>query len=93
MNHINASGNDIPDPIESFDQLTKTNVVNKKILENLLKYQFEKPSPVQMQVIPILLNVRKKERKKKLNIIVMNKNNYIFILRKESQRDGKRSDG
>ena len=74
VNHINASGNDIPDPIESFDQLTKTNVVNKKILENLLKYQFEKPSPVQMQVIPILLNVRKKERKKKLNII-MNKNN------------------
>ena len=73
MNHINVNGNDIPDPIESFEQLRPvtespdaknslaqdyTQQIPKKIFENLLGYKFEKPSPVQMQAIPVLLNVK-----------------------------------
>ena len=75
VNHINVNGNDIPDPIESFEQLRPvtpespdaknslaqdyTQLIPKKIFENLLGYKFEKPSPVQMQAIPVLLNVNR----------------------------------
>lgn len=74
VNHINVNGNDIPDPVESFEQLRPaqaesqkedsplapdyTQQIPKKIFENLLGYKFEKPSPVQMQAIPVLLNSR-----------------------------------
>ena len=62
MNSINVNGNDVPDPIEDFVQLkTKTMWADEQIpatlIDNLLAYKYARPSPVQMQAIPTMLNV------------------------------------
>ena len=63
LNHININGNDIPDPIEDFNELkTHNEWADEKIPEilvkNLLGFNFPEPTPVQMQSIPVMLNVR-----------------------------------
>lgn len=69
--HINVNGEDIPDPIESLDQLFadcadddrfykayQLRRCPKQLLENFKSYAFHELTPVQMQAIPIMLNVR-----------------------------------
>lgn len=55
-NHINVKGDmDKEKPIESFEELFTKFSINETLKKNLLKLNYEKPSPVQMQVIPLIL--------------------------------------
>lgn len=66
------NGEDIPDPIESLTQLyadcendeafaklyhQTMKKCPKQLLENFKSYKFQELTPVQMQVIPVMLNV------------------------------------
>lgn len=65
--HINVNGNDIPNPVESLDQLYNESEFkkifddlhehSKVLMENLSSYKFDELTPIQMQVIPSMLNV------------------------------------
>lgn len=70
MMHINVNGDDIPDPIENlsqlyadcenddeFHKLYQMRRCPKQLLENFKGYKFKELTPVQMQVLPIMLNV------------------------------------
>jgi len=53
------NGDDIQDPFESFDQLFEKykELIPEIIKNNLISYNFPEPTPIQMQSIPIMLNV------------------------------------
>lgn len=68
--HINVRGEDVPDPVESLTQLYADcendttfraaydlSRCPKQLLANLKAYTFQDLTPVQMQVMPIMLNV------------------------------------
>ncbi len=55
INQINVFGEDIPDPIERFDQLKK---IPAELINNLGMFKFKQPTAVQMQAIPVMLNQR-----------------------------------
>lgn len=67
LHHINVNGNDVPNPIETLDQLYNENDFkkifdelqehSKELVENLSSYKFDELTPIQMQVIPAMLNV------------------------------------
>jgi superfamily II DNA/RNA helicase len=65
VHHINVNGDDVPYPIETFSELinevgfsklTKLEYP-KQLVENLKPYKYEELTAVQMQAIPIMLNV------------------------------------
>jgi ATP-dependent RNA helicase DDX52/ROK1 len=63
-NKIEIRGEDVPYPIETFEQLAAKKNENefdikipKTLVKNIASFNYKKPTPVQMQVIPILLNV------------------------------------
>jgi ATP-dependent RNA helicase DDX52/ROK1 len=63
LNRININGNDVPDPIESFEQLKTQKqwadeTIPDKIVENFLSFGFSQPTPVQMQSMPVMLSNR-----------------------------------
>ena len=63
LHHINVNGEDIPQPIESFDQLEEFQDENKQklsqaLIDNLAGYNFSELTPVQMQAISVMLNNR-----------------------------------
>ena len=55
---IHVSGTDIPDPLTSFDQLSRHNRVHNSLLRNVREAGYESPTPIQAQAIPILLGGR-----------------------------------
>lgn len=67
LHHINVNGNDVPNPIETLEQLYNENYFkkifdelhshSKELVENLSSYKFDELTPIQMQVIPTMLNV------------------------------------
>lgn len=62
LNNININGDDVPDPLENFQHLrtqkTWTNLaIPDTLINNLLSYGFNEPTPVQMQSVPAMLNV------------------------------------
>lgn len=54
---INVSGSDSPAPLSSFDDLDQFNAP-EYLLSNIDQLQFNDPTPVQMQSIPIILGKR-----------------------------------
>jgi ATP-dependent RNA helicase DDX52/ROK1 len=56
--HIKVNGTDVPFVINSFGTLAHKYHINSKLMENLAEMGFKKPTPVQMQVIPSLLEDR-----------------------------------
>ena len=67
VHHINVNGEDVPYPIETFGELInesefKKNYPNldypKQLIENLKPYKYEELTAIQMQAIPVMLNVR-----------------------------------
>ena len=54
---IHVDGTDIPDPVTQFEQLRERYGIHARLLVNLSKAGFETPTPVQMQAIPIMLEV------------------------------------
>jgi ATP-dependent RNA helicase DDX46/PRP5 len=51
---IKLRGKDIPKPIKNWAQCG----VSKKVMECLKKHNFEKPTPIQAQAIPIIMSGR-----------------------------------
>ena len=55
---IHVIGEDIPDPIDSFEQMKELYDLDDVFMENLEKAHFKKPTPVQMQAIPLMMDRR-----------------------------------
>ncbi|GAO50710.1 hypothetical protein G7K_4831-t1 [Saitoella complicata NRRL Y-17804] len=57
-NRIKVTGTDVPYPFASFSDLLSRFELRSFLKRNLDKYNFNKPTPIQMQAIPILLHKR-----------------------------------
>jgi ATP-dependent RNA helicase DDX52/ROK1 len=55
---IKIEGEDCPYPVSNFTKMKKRYDIPDTLLNNMLKSEFQKPTPVQMQSVPILLNDR-----------------------------------
>lgn len=73
MNHINISGENVPNPIQDFDELTTQYGVSSNLVENIKNCGYSTPTPIQMQAVPAMLKVKHPSEK----IFVFNN---IFIL-------------
>lgn len=58
VHQIHVEGSDIPYPIENFSQLEADYGLNPAISDNLKELGYSSPTPVQMQVIPVMLHER-----------------------------------
>lgn len=54
----NITGEDIPLPIGSFEDLISRFSLDKRLLNNLIENHFTEPTPIQCEAIPICLNGR-----------------------------------
>uniref|UniRef100_A0A1A9X027 Probable ATP-dependent RNA helicase DDX52 n=1 Tax=Glossina brevipalpis TaxID=37001 RepID=A0A1A9X027_9MUSC len=57
-NQITVLGKNIAPPFTTFDELHTTFGVSKNLVKNLMNYNYTKPTPIQMQAIPIMLKGR-----------------------------------
>ena len=55
--HIRVYGSDIPEPFEKFEQLREEYNMHQQIVTNLYEAGFKKPTPIQMQAVPVMLQV------------------------------------
>ncbi|GJJ73878.1 ATP-dependent RNA helicase DDX52/ROK1 [Entomortierella parvispora] len=55
---IRVYGTDIPNPFKSFDGLAKQYQLDPYLQRNILGSGFKKPTPIQMQAIPVILHGR-----------------------------------
>lgn len=54
--HINVKGSvEKIKPIESFDELFQRYPLHDQLVENIKNFKYSKPTPVQMQVLPLFL--------------------------------------
>ncbi|XP_042910700.1 probable ATP-dependent RNA helicase DDX52 [Parasteatoda tepidariorum] len=58
VNKIYVVGDDVPDPMEAFDQLISDYDVSPLLLENIMKLNYSKPTPIQMQAVPLMIHNR-----------------------------------
>lgn len=54
---IRVYGTDIPNPFKSFDGLAKQYQLEQYLQRNITASGFKKPTPIQMQAIPVILHV------------------------------------
>lgn len=58
-NSISVLGKDVPAPITNFEELSSSEYkLLPRLQENLMSYGFDKPTPIQMQALPVLLKNR-----------------------------------
>ncbi|XP_065219051.1 probable ATP-dependent RNA helicase DDX52 isoform X2 [Planococcus citri] len=55
LNHINISGENIPNPIQNFDELADQYDVSTNLIQNVKNCGYSSPTPIQMQAIPVML--------------------------------------
>lgn len=74
------NGDDIPEPIETFNQLFDTyKQIPDKLKSNLVSYNFAEPTPIQMQAIPIMLSVTAYYYINHINIYKFDNLLFLFI--------------
>ena len=56
-NNIHVYGSDAPEPVETFEQLREDYNVHQQIVTNLFNAGFRRPTPIQMQAVPVMLQV------------------------------------
>ena len=57
IHKINVKGTDVPDPIATFEDMKDKLGFNAILLDNLKnKLEFQRPTPIQMQAIPLLIS-------------------------------------
>ncbi|GFO33693.1 ATP-dependent RNA helicase ddx52 [Plakobranchus ocellatus] len=56
--HIHVLGTDIPDPLESFEQLSKIYYAQPQLLQNIENEGYKEPTAIQRQAIPIMMQER-----------------------------------
>ena len=54
---IHVYGTDVPDPMETFEQLQARYDISARIMSNLRSLNFLKPTAIEMQAIPIMMDV------------------------------------
>ena len=57
-NFIEVEGDDVPDALDSFQSLANTYDIPEVIMGNLERAGFIKPTPIQMQAIPLMMQRR-----------------------------------
>ncbi|KAJ8043001.1 putative ATP-dependent RNA helicase DDX52 [Holothuria leucospilota] len=57
-NKIHVTGTDIPPPVSEFVQLQQEYRIHQDIIENIHRLGYVKPTPIQMQAIPVMLHRR-----------------------------------
>lgn len=55
QHQINVKGPVSVKPVESFAELFKRYPLHPKVVENIRSFKYETPTPVQMQVLPLML--------------------------------------
>jgi len=55
---IKLEGEDIPFPVSNFSKMKKRYNIPDSLLANMMKSEYERPTPVQMQSVPILMKNR-----------------------------------
>ena len=58
INRVHVYGTDIPPPVLSFEQLAEEYNLHKQIVKNIASMGYSTPTPIQMQAIPAMLQVR-----------------------------------
>lgn len=59
MNHISVTGSHVPKLILEFDELRTSYQVPENLLNNMKSSGYVYPTPIQMQAMPVLLEVCK----------------------------------
>lgn len=59
QNKINVSGTDVAEPFREFTELQEKYRVHQDIIENVHRLGYATPTPIQMQAIPVMLQVNK----------------------------------
>ena len=54
---IHVTGSDVPDAVESFQELTEQHHLPPYLLRNIEAAGYVLPTPIQMQAIPLMLQV------------------------------------
>ena len=54
---IYVSGPDVPDAVESFEKLSSAYSLPHYIIKNVTSMDYQEPTPIQMQAIPLMLRV------------------------------------
>ncbi|XP_051534011.1 probable ATP-dependent RNA helicase DDX52 [Myxocyprinus asiaticus] len=57
-NRINVHGEDIPDPVCSFEELQNEYDLDPRVIQNIKAAGFQTPTPIQMQAIPLMMHGR-----------------------------------
>lgn len=57
QNRISIIGHEVPNPIEKFEQLSTVYKVGDDLLKNITDSGYKEPTPIQMQAIPVMLEV------------------------------------
>ena len=57
QNRIHVYGTDVPNPVATFEQLQSDYSLSSKIIENLAKYGYASPTPIQMQAVAAMMHV------------------------------------
>ena len=55
--HISVYGSDVPGPVEEFERLRTAYRVHARVLENVLAAGFVRPTAIEMQAMPVMLEV------------------------------------
>lgn len=50
-------GTDVMAPCETFEQLADVYQMDKRLLANVISAHYTTPTPIQMQAIPVMMNV------------------------------------
>ena len=58
VNHIHVYGEDIPDPVSSFQELFQLYGFSSALKKNISDMNFITPTAVQIQTIPAVIHVR-----------------------------------
>ncbi|GAV09812.1 hypothetical protein RvY_19293 [Ramazzottius varieornatus] len=58
LHNIHVTGEDIPEPVETFEELATRFQLNARLVENITKIGYQQPTPIQMQAIPLVLQGR-----------------------------------
>ncbi|XP_078535898.1 putative ATP-dependent RNA helicase DDX52 isoform X1 [Lissotriton helveticus] len=55
---IYVQGTDIPEPVTTFEQMHEEYKIHDRILKNIQEADFQMPTPIQMQAVPVMLHGR-----------------------------------
>lgn len=57
-NHISVIGNKVPPPAETFEEFKENLKLSSIVCKNLIGSGYDAPTAIQMQAVPLLLQVR-----------------------------------